>query len=130
MRGNKSRNTKPELRLRSALHRAGLRYNVDRPIQVGDHRVRPDVVFPRLRIAVFVDSCFWHCCPAHGHAPKSNTHYWEPKLARNRERDRRDDERLAEGGWTAVRVWEHESAEEAAARIGALVAIGRGRTGL
>jgi DNA mismatch endonuclease (patch repair protein) len=68
-------------------------------------------------VAVFVDGCFWHCCPVHGRPPISNPAYWGPKLARNVERDRRDTERLASQGWTVLRLWEHTPLEEAIARV-------------
>jgi DNA mismatch endonuclease (patch repair protein) len=64
-------------------------------------------------VAVFVDGCFWHCCPIHGRPPNSNGEYWGPKLARNVERDRADSERLARDGWVVVRLWEHVPLEEA-----------------
>ena len=64
MRGNRSKNTTPEMKLRSLLHRRGLRYRVDAPPTPGTRR-RADVVFPRERVAVFVDGCFWHGCPEH-----------------------------------------------------------------
>jgi DNA mismatch endonuclease (patch repair protein) len=72
-------------------------------------------------VAVFLDGCFWHCCPEHGNRPATNTHYWHAKLARNVARDRRNDEALAEAGWTVMRIWEHELPAEAAARIEGVV---------
>jgi DNA mismatch endonuclease (patch repair protein) len=83
-------------------------------------------VFPTERVAVFVDGCFWHRCPVHGTVPKRNRDYWLPKLQANEARDRRNDEALAALGWRVVRVWEHESPDEAAAGIAAVV---RGRRG-
>jgi DNA mismatch endonuclease (patch repair protein) len=67
---------------------------------------KPDFVFPKLRLAVFVDGCFWHCCPKHGRLPKSNDQYWHRKLANNRRRDRLVVKRLRRSGWTVIRVWE------------------------
>jgi len=119
MRGNRRRDTGPERRLRSCLHAMGLRYRVDLPIQAGDVRVRPDIVFPRQRLAVFVDGCFFHRCPHHGTTPRSNTWYWGPKLDRNVSRDRRVDADLHAAGWRVLRVWEHEAPGQAAARIAA-----------
>jgi len=109
MRGNRRRDTLPELRLRRALHALGLRYRVDYPVMTPSGRVRVDVAFPRRRLAVFVDGCFWHGCPEHGTKPRQNPQYWDAKIARNRERDRRNAEGLREMGWTVVRVWEHEA---------------------
>ena len=93
-------------------------------MDVGGVRARPDVVFTRQRIAVFVDGCFWHSYPNQGSSPRSNAAYWSPKLARNVERDRRIDEALREAGWTVVRVWEHEQPGKAAQRV---LAVGRRR---
>ena len=75
--------------------------------------VRPDVVFTRRRVAVFVDGCFWHVCPQHGRQPTTNEWYWTPKLRRNLDRDARVNAALAAAGWTVVRVWEHVSPSEA-----------------
>lgn len=72
----------------------------------------PDFVFREQRVAVFVDGCFWHFCPKHGRLPKGNSHYWVPKLTRNRLRDRRVSRKLRAGGWKVVRIWHHELANE------------------
>jgi DNA mismatch endonuclease (patch repair protein) len=82
-------------------------------------------VFVGRRVAVFVDGCFWHGCHEHCRMPSSNTDYWPAKIARNVERDRSTDERLAEAGWTVVRVWEHESPTEAADRLVTVLQGGR-----
>ena len=74
----------------------------------GDRRRRADIVFTRRKIAVFMDGCFWHSCPTHRTAPKSNVEYWESKLRRNVERDRETTQSLTESGWTVLRFWEHE----------------------
>src|SRR4051794_4976178 len=89
MARNRRRDTKPELRLRAALHARGLRFRVDYPVRTDALTVRPDVVFTRWRVAVFVDGCFWHGCPEHGTRPQRNAAYWGPKLQRNVARDRR-----------------------------------------
>ncbi len=68
---------------------------------------KPDFVFPRLKIAIFVDGCFWHGCPLHYKEPQSNTDFWSAKIATNKARDRKVDRRLRERGWRIVRVWEH-----------------------
>jgi len=117
MRRNPRRDTKPEVALRSVLHRSGLRFRKDLPIRTSDRTVRPDIVFTRARLAVFVDGCFWHQCPLHGNVPRANTAYWGPKLARNVGRDRAVDEALAGAGWTVLRAWEHERATEVAERV-------------
>src|SRR3954453_8362723 len=87
MRANPRENTKPEVMLRSLLHRRGLRFRKHVAIKAKGVSVRPDVVFPRARLAVFVDGCFWHACPAHGTRPRRNADYWLPKLERNVRRD-------------------------------------------
>lgn len=120
------RDTQPELALRSALHRAGLRYRVDYRVGRGRSAPRPDIAFPRLRIAVFVDGCFWHQCPEHGVMPKSNRAFWEPKLRANVERDARQTKRLRDEGWVVIRIWEHEPVEEAVTRVQDAV-MGRAR---
>jgi len=109
--------TRPEVAARSALHRRGFRFRKSFRIQVGKRWTRPDVVFPRDRIAVFVDGCFWHRCPEHGNSPRANTEYWGPKLDRNVARDRETDRLLDELGWTVIRAWEHESPERIADRV-------------
>lgn len=113
MRRMPRRDTRPELALRSELHRRGLRFRIHAAGLPG----RPDVVFTRARLAVFVDGCFWHGCPQHGVLPKSNREWWRAKLDRNIERDREKDEALVELGWRPMHVWEHEAPEEAADRV-------------
>jgi DNA mismatch endonuclease (patch repair protein) len=113
-KANRRTGTRPEVRLRSALHRYGLRFRKDYALRVDDGRViKPDIVFTRARLAVFVDGCFWHACPQHGTTPRSNTDYWGPKLARNVARDRTNELRLQAEGWSVLRVWEHTPVEEA-----------------
>lgn len=68
---------------------------------------KPDFVFPKLRIAVFVDGCFWHGCPRHYRRPKSRRSFWDAKIARNKARDREVGRKLRATGWRVVRVWEH-----------------------
>jgi DNA mismatch endonuclease, patch repair protein len=117
MRGNRRADTAPELRLRSALHRRGYRFRKDFPLPGAGRPVRVDIVFPRKRLAVFVDGCFWHGCPQHCRVPAANADYWEPKLRGNSERDRRTDHALADRGWRVLRIWEHEPLEEAVAQV-------------
>lgn len=115
MQAIRSKDTLAELSLRRELHRRGLRFFVNRRV-LGDRR-SVDIVFPRAKIAVFVDGCFWHACPIHGRQPSVNTDYWSPKLLRNVERDRRTNTDLTERGWTVVRIWEHESVKDAADKV-------------
>lgn len=109
MQANRRSNTKPEVVLRSALHRLGYRYRKDfRLVLEGGVKVRPDIVFTARKVAVFVDGCFWHVCPDHGRQPTTNEWYWTPKLRRNMERDQAINTALGAAGWRVVRVWEHE----------------------
>jgi DNA mismatch endonuclease (patch repair protein) len=121
MQANTGRDTKPELALRRAVHALGLRYYVNRrPIR--SVRRTADLLFPRLRLAVFVDGCFWHGCPTHHTVAKSNADFWAEKVATNRRRDTDTNARLAGAGWTVVRIWEHEPVEPAASRVAEVVA--------
>ena len=104
MRRVRRRDTAPEVALRSALHRAGVRFRLDASALPG----RPDIVLVRARVAVFVDGCFWHGCPEHFVPPKANRGFWAEKIRTNQERDRRSDIALADAGWRVVHVWEHE----------------------
>src|SRR5690349_14645601 len=109
MRGNRWRDTSPEAAVRSILHRRGHRFLKRRTIKLEGRRwTQPDIVFPRARVAVFVDGCFWHRCPVHGTDPVANSSYWASKLDRNVARDRDTDLQLITLGWVVIRAWEHE----------------------
>lgn len=119
MQANRRVDTQPEVQLRAALHARGLRFRKDLLVRTScGVRTKVDIAFTRMRVAVFVDGCFWHQCPVHGAVPRSNSDYWGPKLARNRQRDRVVTEALEADGWAVVRVWEHELLDEAATRVG------------
>jgi DNA mismatch endonuclease, patch repair protein len=92
-----------EMRIVSILKRTDLRFVTN------DHTLfgKPDIVFRRARVAVFLDSCFWHLCPYHKTMPKSNRKYWIAKLEGNRRRDRIVDLKLRHSSWTVIRFWEH-----------------------
>jgi len=129
MRGNRSRDTKPEVALRHALFARGLRYRVAaRPVKT--IRRTADIVFPGAHVAVFVDGCFWHGCPEHYVPSKSNIGYWQLKIEANRARDRDTDKRLIEAGWMVIRVWEHEDVQAAVSLIESVVRAGCGPTSL
>jgi len=102
----RSRNTRPELKVRRILHKLGYRFRLHRKDLPG----RPDVVLPKHRVAIFINGCFWHrhvgCREAS--RPKSNTLYWETKLNRNVERDSRNHELLGIQNWKVVIFWECE----------------------
>lgn len=109
MKGNRRRDTQPELALRRLLHADGYRYRVDFA-PWSNKRRRADIVFTRWRLAVFIDGCFWHGCPEHAD-------YWGPKLARNMERDAETTAIAQAEGWEVLRIWEHVPAEQAARLI-------------
>ena len=119
MRSQRQRDTAAETALRSVLHRRGLRFRVHYALP--NLRRRADIAFPRQRIAVFVDGCFWHGCPQHGTWPKQNADWWREKIEANRRRDTDTDERLTVNGWLSIRVWAHEKPVDAAERIAGTV---------
>ena len=112
MSSQAKRDTACELRIRSLLFARGHRYRVHLPVP-GNARRRIDIAFPRRKVAVFVDGCWWHGCPEHGHEARSNTDWWRRKIQRNRERDAETDHLLGQQGWTVLRIWEHTTPEEA-----------------
>ncbi|WP_082590261.1 very short patch repair endonuclease [Phycicoccus sp. Soil748] len=116
MRANKGRDTGPELAIRRLLHARGRRYFVNRR-PVKQLRRTADIVFPRYRVAVFVDGCFWHGCPIHHNASKTNAEYWAKKVDNNRARDLETVRALEAAGWRVLRIWEHETPAHAVASI-------------
>ena len=98
----RGRDTLPEIQLRKALWASGLRYRLRNKLPG-----HPDLVFPALKGVVFVDGCFWHCCPEHGVRPTSNAKFWRTKLDANVARDRVVTMKLRSLGWRVVRIWEH-----------------------
>ena len=100
----RSRGTRPERMLRSALWRSGMRYR----LHVRTPGGRPDIVFPKAHVAIFVDGCFWHGCPDHYSLPRTRRDYWLHKLRANTARDRRQTLALEDEGWTVLRIWQHE----------------------
>ncbi|EFE69269.1 very short patch repair endonuclease [Streptomyces viridosporus] len=123
-----SRDTAPEVAVRRILHAAGLRYRVNVPVP-GMSRRTIDIVFPKAKIAVFLDGCFWHGCPQHATSPKANAEWWRTKLDKNMARDRETTGHLASAGWTVLRFWEHVPPDEVAAAVRATVTLkkrGRG----
>lgn len=107
----RNKDTKPEIKVRKALHAAGLRFR----LQARDLPGRPDIVFRSRRIAIFVHGCFWHRHPEPTckltRTPKSRLEFWEPKFEANIARDARDQTALRERGWTVIIVWECELAK-------------------
>jgi DNA mismatch endonuclease, patch repair protein len=97
-------NSRLENELSRALWKKGIRFRKNVKSLYGT----PDIAIKKYKIVIFVDSCFWHCCPIHGNKPKSNVEFWEKRLNRNRERDQEVNEYYKDKGWTVIRIWEHE----------------------
>ncbi|RZU73630.1 T/G mismatch-specific endonuclease [Micromonospora kangleipakensis] len=105
------RDTGPEVQLRRLLHAQGLRYRVQLPVP--DWRRRTiDIAFTRVKVAVFVDGCFWHGCPEHGMVPRSNQAWWASKLEANRRRDAETTAHLQSRGWRVLRFWSHDDVSD------------------
>lgn len=107
----RGKNTIPEINLRSAAWALGLRYRLHRRLGT----TRPDMIFIGAKVAVFVDGCFWHGCPAHCVMPKNNREFWQKKLSRNIQRDAEATLALTAAGWHVLRFWEHEIEKSATA---------------
>jgi DNA mismatch endonuclease, patch repair protein len=116
MEAQPRRETGCETAVRSAVHALGLRYRVHRRPEA-DLRREADLVFPREKVAVFVDGCFWHGCPEHHRVPTAHSEWWAWKFERTRARDEQTDRVLRQRGWVVVRVWEHEEPGKAARRV-------------
>lgn len=126
MQANRSRDTKPEMAIRRAVHSFGLRYRVAIAPLPGLRR-RADIVFTKARVAVFIDGCFWHGCPKHGRTNfNHNADYWRSKIASNMARDSNTTELLRMAGWTVLRFWEHEDANKVADAIRDAIRATRG----
>ena len=127
MKAARQRDTAPEVALRKLLHSRGMRFSVDREVITGLRR-RADIVFRKVKLAIFVDGCFWHSCPIHRTFPKANAAWWADKLRTNRRRDAQTNRLLLKQGWHVERVWEHEAPVHAAARIIAVLRARRRST--
>ena len=116
MIGNRGRDTKPEIAVRKQVHKMGLRFFVQRrPIPT--LRRTADLLFPKTKVAVFVDGCFWHGCSIHATSSASNQNYWTSKIVENQIRDVDTTNRLESEGWKVIRIWAHTAPEEAAVMI-------------
>lgn len=102
-----SKDTRPEIDFRKYLWSKGIRNYRKHPKLPG----RPDLVFPKAKLVVFIDGCFWHGCPKHLRMPKSNVEYWQSKIQGNIERDKAVTKRLRTTGYQVLRIWEHEIKE-------------------
>lgn len=103
MRNIRSSDTKLEKYIRSALHNKGFRFRKNVKNLIG----KPDIVFSKKKIVIFIDSCFWHKCRYHYIQPKSNLKYWLQKIERNVSRAKEVNELLKKNGWKVIRIWEH-----------------------
>lgn len=105
-RGNKT----TEVPMLAAMRKIGVKgWRRHVRVKIGKFSVRPDFVFRKHRVAIFVDGCFWHGCPEHGSRPKSNQEFWDRKLEANSKRDRLVNQTLTNAGWVVLRFWEHSS---------------------
>ena len=102
MSRNKGSDTGPELTLRKALWAGGLKYRLKNQLTG-----KPDIVYPRARVAIFVDGCFWHGCPVHYQAPSNNSENWRNKITVTKRRDEVVSQQLRNEGWKVIRFWEH-----------------------
>lgn len=119
-KSQRTRDTSPELAVRRLLHAAGFRYRVEVRADP-DVRSKPDIVFRAVRVAVYIDGCFWHGCPEHFIPPKNNAEWWATKIKGNKERDRIARADLFRRGWSVLSFWEHESPAVVAAAVGRAV---------
>jgi DNA mismatch endonuclease (patch repair protein) len=104
----RSKDTAMEIVVRSELHKHGYRFRKNVLSLPG----RPDIVFPKARLVVFLDSCFWHQCPYHSVLPKTNRAYWLPKLKKNKLRAKIVGKLLKKDRWTVLRFWEHQLVDQ------------------
>ena len=115
MKNQRIADTKPESEIARACFRLGLRYRKN--VEIPEAKTRADLIFPRHKLVVFVDGCFWHGCPRHYKTPKTRSEWWDAKIDRNKTRDASKTRKLRRLGWKVVRVWEHVEPEKAALKI-------------
>jgi len=121
MKGNRAKNTKPELLLRRLLREAGLPgYRLHWKKAPG----RPDIAYPGRKVAVFVNGCYWHRCPhCNPPAPKANAEFWEAKFVANEARDARQLAELEAAGWTVITVWECELKRDPSSAVRSVIEV-------
>lgn len=112
----KNKDSKIEIALRKALWKEGYRYRKNSTKYFG----KPDIILPKYKTVIFVDSCFWHGCKKHGSMPATRTEFWEKKIARNKERDKEVNQHYKKEGWQLIRVWEHELKKDPEKKISAI----------
>jgi len=104
----RAKNTGPEVKLRKLLFAGGIRgYRIHYNLPG-----KPDIVFIKKKVAIFIDGCFWHKCPVCFQEPETRKEFWIKKIQTNIERDKRVNEQLEKDGWTIIRIWEHEIRKE------------------
>jgi len=104
----RGKNTAPEIKLRKMLFAAGIRgYRIHYNLPG-----KPDIVFLKRKIAVFIDGCFWHKCPVDFQEPETRKEFWLEKIQSNIDRDKKINKQLKHEGWTIIRIWEHEIKKE------------------
>ncbi len=114
----RAKNTGPEVRLRKRLYAAGVRgYRIHYNLPG-----KPDIVFTKKRIIIFIDGCFWHKCPVCFQEPETRKEFWLKKIQSNIDRDKRVNEQLEKDGWKIIRIWEHEIRKEPEAAVKRIVA--------
>lgn len=116
MRSMPEHSTGPEMAVRRLLFANGIRYRVQYPVP-GAFRRTIDIAFPRKKVAVFIDGCFWHGCTEHKNIPAHNRDWWKNKIEQNQSRDRDTDEKLHNAGWLVLRYWEHDPAERIVSEV-------------
>src|SRR5439155_18475810 len=117
MQSNQPGRTSTEVALVAAVQALGMRPIRDSVLKLGNVTVKPDLVFPKQRLAAFVHGCFWHACPRHASWPRRNGTWWRRKLAATVQRDRRQLRQMRRHGWSVITIWEHEPAPRGANRV-------------
>lgn len=117
----KGRDTKPELVIRSMLHRLGFRFKLSDRSLPG----RPDIVLPKYKVVIFINGCFWHRHSGCKHAttPKSRAEFWNDKFEQNQERDKKNLTALKKSGWMPITVWECEIKTDATAAVSRIIDV-------
>ena len=115
----RGKNTGPEIKIRKLLWSRGIRgYRIHHNL-LG----KPDIVFTKKRVAIFIDGCFWHKCPVCFQEPETRKEFWMKKIQSNIDRDAKVDEQLKNNGWTVIRIWEHEIRKEPEKAIKKIIAL-------
>jgi len=115
----RGKNTGPEVKLRKLLWSNGVRgYRIHYNLPG-----KPDIVFIKKKIAIFIDGCFWHKCPICFQEPETRKEFWMKKIQSNIDRDKKVDDQLTNDGWTVIRIWEHEIKKEPENAVKKIIAL-------